>query len=52
MDHGTFSYSVDEVSTYYADSAVYEGLSFRVFEYDEGILFWNEDVYYREEDCV
>ena len=52
MDHGTFSYSADEVSTYYADSAVYEGLSFRVFEYDEGILFWNEDVYYREEDCV
>lgn len=47
MDHGTFSYSTDEDSTYYADSDMYPGLSIRVFEFDEGVLLWNEDVYYR-----
>lgn len=49
MDHGTFSYSADEVSTYYADSAVYDDLSIRVFEFDEGVLVWGEDTYYRME---
>ncbi|MET3573797.1 hypothetical protein [Enterocloster citroniae] len=48
MDHGAFSCSIDEDSTYYADSAVYPGLSIRVFEFDEGVLLWNEDVYYRK----
>ena len=31
MDYGTFSYSTDEVSTYYADSTLYDGVSYRVF---------------------
>ncbi|MEI3349393.1 MAG: hypothetical protein V8R55_13795 [Dysosmobacter sp.] len=32
MDCGTFSYSTDEVSTYYADSTLYDGVSYQVFE--------------------
>lgn len=51
MDYGTFSYSTDEVSTYYADSSMHEGLSIRVFEFDDGIISWNGDnTYYRIED--
>ena len=49
MDYGTFSYSTDEISTYYADSTMYEGHSIRVFEFDEGTLIWGEDTYYRME---
>lgn len=48
MDHGVLCYSADEVSTYYADSAMYGGVSYRVFEIDEGIISWNDDcIYYR-----
>lgn len=47
MDCGTFSYSTDEVSTYYADSTTYAGVSYRVFEVDEDSLVWGgEGVYY------
>ena len=47
MDYGTFSYSTDEVSTYYADSTLYDGVSYRVFEFDEDALVWgDEGVYY------
>ena len=47
MDCGTFSYSTDEVSTYYADSTTYAGVSYRVFEVDEDSLVWgDEGVYY------
>ena len=47
MDYGTFSYSTDEVSTYYADSTLYDGVSYRVFEFDEDSLVWgDEGVYY------
>ena len=47
MDCGTFSYSTDEVSTYYADSALYDGVSYQVFEVDEDALAWgDEGVYY------
>lgn len=50
MDYGTFSYSTDECSIYYADSAVYNGISFRVFEFDEDTLVWdNEGTFYRME---
>ena len=49
MDYGTFSYSADEISTYYADSSKYENLSMRVFEFDEGTLIWDDDTYYRME---
>ena len=47
MDCGTFSYSTDEVSTYYADSTMYDGVSYCVFELDEDALVWgDEGVYY------
>lgn len=47
MDWGTFSYSTDEASIYYADSALYDGVSYRVFEHDEDMLVWgDEGVYY------
>ena len=49
MDWGTFSYSKDEVSTYYADSAVYDGVSYRVFEFDYDTLIWDDDLFYSEE---
>ncbi|MDY3307887.1 MAG: hypothetical protein SOW71_00855 [Eubacteriales bacterium] len=48
MDYGTFSYSTDESSTYYANSAMYDGLSIRVFDFDEGVIIWgDEGAYYR-----
>lgn len=47
MDCGTFSYSADEASTYYADSTMYDGVSYYVFELDEDALVWgDEGVYY------
>lgn len=50
-DYGTFSCSVDEPSIYYADSAMYDGVRHRVFEFDEGILIWGEEAtYYRLEE--
>ena len=50
MDYGTFSYSTDEVGTYYADSAMYDGLSIRVFDFDNDVLIWGDDgAYYRME---
>ena len=47
MDYGTFSYSTDEVGTYYADSAINDGMRYRVYEFDNGIIFWDEATYYR-----
>lgn len=50
IDCGSFTYSTDEVSTYYADSTMYDGLSYRVIELEENILSWNEEgEYYRME---
>ena len=50
MDCGTFSYSTNETSTYYADSTTYAGVSYRVFEVDEDALVWgDEGVYYMME---
>ena len=47
MDCGTFSYSTDEASTYYVDSTMYDGVSYKVFELDEDVLVWgNEGSYY------
>lgn len=43
MDYGTFSCSTDESGAYYADSIIYDGVSYRVFEFDEGVLIWNDD---------
>ncbi len=49
IDHGTFSYSTDESSTYYADSAIDDNVRYRVFEFDENALIWDEGIYYRME---
>lgn len=50
IDYGTISYSADEVSTYYADSAMYDGVQYRMFDFDEGIIIWDEEgAYYRME---
>ena len=38
MDHGIFTPSPDETSTYYADSTVYDGVSYKVFDGDSDIL--------------
>ena len=47
MDYGIFSYSTDEASVYYADSALYDGVSVRVFELDDDALVWgDEGTYY------
>ena len=43
MDCGTFSYSTDEASTYYADSTMYDGVSYKVFELDEDVLVWDDE---------
>lgn len=43
MDCGTFSYSTDEASTYYADSTMYNGVSYKVFELDEDVLVWDDE---------
>lgn len=47
MDCGILTYSTDEVSTYYAESTMYDSLSIRVFEFDDDMLVWgDEGVYY------
>lgn len=48
MDCGIICYSVDEVSTYYAESVMYDDMSYRVFDLDEDVLIWNDEyTYYR-----
>ena len=42
-DYGTFSYPVDETSIYYADSALHDGVSYRVFELDDDALVWDDE---------
>lgn len=50
MDHGIFTYSTDETSTYYADSTAYDGVSYKVFDFDSDMLIWgDEGAYYRME---
>ena len=50
MDHGIFTYSTDETSTYYADSTVYDGVSYKVFDFDSDMLIWgDEGAYYKME---
>lgn len=36
-------YSTDEASTYYADSTMYDGVSYKVFELDEDVLVWDDE---------
>ena len=47
MDCGTFSYSTDETSIYYADSTMYDGVSFRVFEVQEDTFVWGDEGVYQ-----
>lgn len=42
-DRGTFTYSDQEGSIYYANSSVLSGVSYRVFEFDTGILVWGDN---------
>lgn len=47
-DHGTFSRSSDGNTVYYAESDVYDGVSYWVCDLDEDILIWNDTrAYYR-----
>ena len=47
-DHGTFSRSSDGNAVYYAESDVYDGVSYWVCDLDEDILIWNDKrAYYR-----
>ena len=48
MDHGILCPSADESGVYYADSAMYDELSFRVYELDEDVFLWaDEYTFYR-----
>ena len=47
MDCGTFSYAAEEGSTDYADSAMYDGLSYRVLDFDHDILIRDDYAFYR-----
>ena len=49
MDYGGFTYSPDEMSTYYAESYLLDDFSYRVVEYDVDTLIWNDEVFYRME---
>ena len=50
MDHGILCCSADESGVYYADSAVYDELSFRVYELDEDVFLWDDEyTFYRME---
>lgn len=46
MDCGIICYSVDEVSTYYAESVMYDDTSYRVYDLDKDILVWNDEYTY------
>ena len=43
MDYGYLTYSEDEASTYYAVSQLYEGVEFKVFDFDEDEIIWGEN---------
>lgn len=48
MDHGILCCSADESGVYYADSGMYDELSFRVYELDEDVFLWaDEYTFYR-----
>lgn len=50
MDCGTLSYDTDETGAYYADSAMYDGVRFRMYDLDEDVFLWNDEyTYYRLE---
>ena len=48
MDHGILCCSADESGVYYADSGMYDELSFREYELDEDVFLWaDEYTFYR-----
>ena len=48
MDYGTFSYSTENSYVYYANSTMYDGMKYQIYDFDEGILIWgDEGTYYR-----
>lgn len=50
IDCGGLRIAEGETSTYYADSDWYSNVSYRVFEFDTGVLTWDEEgVFYRME---
>ncbi|MGN0693059.1 MAG: hypothetical protein ACI4K7_11975, partial [Oscillospiraceae bacterium] len=49
IDHGTFVSFEEEYSTYYAISAIDDAVLYKMYEFDEGIIFWNERVFYRND---
>ena len=45
---GTFSYSTENSYVYYANSTMYDGMKYQIYDFDEGILIWgDEGTYYR-----
>ena len=47
IDYGTLTYSTDEASMYYADSAMNAGVRYKVFWFDDNVLVWgDEGAYY------
>ncbi len=50
IDCGDLRIAEGETSTYYADSDWYSNVSYRVFEFDTGVLTWDEEgMFYRME---
>ena len=43
MDYGYLTYSEDEASTYYAVSQLYEGVEFKIMDFDEDEIIWGEN---------
>lgn len=46
IDCGTFSCSTDEPATYHADSSMYDGVNYEMYDIDEGVILWDGDSYY------
>ncbi|MGN0693058.1 MAG: hypothetical protein ACI4K7_11970 [Oscillospiraceae bacterium] len=42
LDHGILSYSEDEDCTYYAYSTMNEGVRYRVFEFEDDYILWDD----------
>ena len=45
-DRGTFAYSEEDSKTYYAYSAQNDGVRYKMVEYDEGVILWEDGIYY------
>ena len=45
LDHGILYYSEDEFSTFYAYSYVNKGKRYKIFEFDDKFIFWDDRPY-------